>query len=153
MKFYLASRFGRRSELQGYRSKLIELGHEVTSRWLTVEHKAEDTDQPEQPSDAHERFALDDLEDIDKSDALVAFTESPDSTYGRGGRHVELGYALAMAGSFAIMQRRLQVIVVGPRENVFTHLSAVHHYPDAAGFMAFAQGLNIVERHYGRRLH
>lgn len=117
MKIYLAGRYGRREELLGYAAKLgAEFGHEVTSRWLRGEHEASDGNPtPEQA----EQWAEDDLADIARADMLVAFAEEPNSQHGRGGRHVEFGYALALG---------LVVVVVGQRENVFHNLGNVWHF-------------------------
>ena len=60
-------------------------------------------------------LGLIDQEDVLAADALVCFTEPPGDG-GSGGRHVELGMALALG-------RR--VIVVGRREHIFHHLPEV----------------------------
>jgi hypothetical protein len=56
------------------------------------------------------------------AEVVVAFTEGPGDVEGRarGGRHVELGAALA-AGK--------RVCVVGHRENVFCWLPIVEYFP------------------------
>jgi hypothetical protein len=56
--------------------------------------------------------------DLAQSDCLIAFTERPPSGPGRGGRHVELGIALANG---------LRTMVVGWQENLFHTL--VEFYP------------------------
>lgn len=118
LKVYLCSRWGRRGEMRLCAGQLEALGVRVTSRWLASDQH--DVQAPgEREADAA-RFAVEDIEDIDASDALVAFTEAPDSHHGRGGRHVELGYAIARGKS---------VIVCGPRENVFCWLPLVVHCP------------------------
>ena len=47
------------------------------------------------------------------ADAVIVFTEMPNSVLATGGSHVEFGLALAQGK---------RVIVVGPRENVFHYL-------------------------------
>ena len=59
---------------------------------------------------------------IAASDIFIAFTEEPDSPYGRGGRHVEFGFAMYHYGEDHLKA----VIVVGPRENIFHALPEVH---------------------------
>jgi hypothetical protein len=109
MKLYLAARYGRRAEMQINAVALERLGHQITARWVRGAHEnVEERD-----------CAIDDVQDIMRADALVAFTEGPDTPSGlraRGGRHVEFGFALAQG---------LRTIVVGPRENVFHHLPGV----------------------------
>lgn len=71
--------------------------------------------------EAAKRWAVEDIEDIDAADALIAFTEAPGDTPGRsrGGRHVEFGYAIG---------KGKPVCIVGIRENVFCHLPQVMHF-------------------------
>jgi hypothetical protein len=58
-----------------------------------------------------EAAGLDDLEDIDASELFIQLTTGE---LARGGRQVELGYAIAMSKS---------ILVVGPKEHVF------HYHP------------------------
>lgn len=129
MKFYLAARFSRHPEMQGIRDVLAVLGHEVTSRWIDqhggaqLESAAQAALNSDPESVAH--FGQHDLEDIDAADAVVSFTFEG-GTGGKGGRHVEHGYALG---------RGKRVIVVGARENIFHTLPEVEHYPDWSQFV------------------
>lgn len=127
-RFYLAARYSRREELCGVRDVIQTLGGEVTSRWLNGNHQRADdgtairddgTSIHGADDEMHARFALEDMEDVQRADVLIAFTETPRVSTSRGGRHVELGLALAW-------QKR--VIVVGPRENVFCWLPQVKHF-------------------------
>lgn len=114
MNVYLAAKYERREELAGYAVALLADGHDVTSRWLTGSHG---------PSfraindDERRVAAEEDLEDIDRASAMVAFTGSG----GRGGRHVETGYALAQG---------MTILLVGAPENVFHYLPSVEHVAD-----------------------
>ena len=120
MKFYLAARYSRHEELRGYADQLEHHGHVVTSRWISGEHEALDSEllSPINRRLA-EKFFQDDMEDILAADALIAFTEASDSGFSRGGRHVEFGIAL-VAG--------LRLFVVGPWENLFYLAPRVRHY-------------------------
>ena len=125
MKVYLAARYPRIYELNGYADELRGAGHEVTSRWLLGNHqihRAIDLVEAATVSIPIEGqpFALDDYDDVARADVVVSFTEPP-RTYGasRGGRHVEFGLALAW---------NKRVLVVGPRENVFHTLPQVEHF-------------------------
>jgi nucleoside 2-deoxyribosyltransferase len=126
VKIYLASRYGRRVELCGYRDKLESLGHVVTSRWLTGDHTIGGSDSPpdgdngemsEEAIKNRQRFAEEDAEDVSACDLLIAFTEPENSPYSRGGRHVELGMAYGLLR---------EVMVVGHRENIFCWLPDIH---------------------------
>jgi nucleoside 2-deoxyribosyltransferase len=121
MKLYLASQYARREELCGYAVQLRAAGHQITARWITGVHKADDGD-----TSRWRDFAADDLADIDECECLIAFTEKPTDRIPRGSRHVELGYAIG---------RGKDVIVVGPRENVFCCLDCVLHYPTWQDFV------------------
>ncbi len=149
MKIYLAARYTRRLELCGVRDVLTVLGHEITSRWLDGSHQLDNAGRPlgdtgellfeaGSPEVDHFRhkFATDDLEDVLAAETLIAFTEEPRSGNSRGGRHVELGVALGA---------RKQVVIVGPRENVFCWLPQVTWYPDWPHLvMAWAPGSDFV---------
>jgi hypothetical protein len=117
---YFAARYSRREELNGYRAELEALGFEVTARWLSTEPRV----RSEYSDDDWRHLALLDQEDVLTADTLVCFTEPPE-TAGNGGRHVELGMALALGR---------QVIVVGRREHIFHHLPEVEvvgNWPEA----------------------
>jgi len=135
VKIYLAARYSRRLELCTYREELRAAGHQVTSRWLNGGHQIDNEglaigDEGEAAVGRGEAiaavFAEQDLEDIDAADLLIAFTEQPRESGGRnrGGRHVELGYAIAADRWGA----GLGVWVVGPRENVFCWLPEVRQF-------------------------
>lgn len=108
LRVYLAGRYSRRVELAGYADELRSYGLEITSRWLLGNHQAENDELHR--GAAAERFAAEDVADLDAADVLLAFTEPPRSSSSRGGRHVEFGYALAQGKP---------ILVVGPREHVF----------------------------------
>ena len=124
--YYLAARYSRREELQGYRAELERLGHKVYGRWLTGAHLATEEDILRRPELGRD-FAVDDLLDICQADTMIAFTELPRSAANRGGRHVEFGIAIA---------QEMALVVVGPRENVFHCLPDVKVYATWAEFLA-----------------
>lgn len=121
---YLAARYSRNAEMRDYRDDLLALGIKVTSRWIDChtdvvgDFTASFTQEflnanPEKcaPLGQH------DLDDLDEADCVISFTGSGL----KGGRHVELGYALA---------RGKRLFVIGPRENVFHTLPIVEHFDD-----------------------
>lgn len=118
MRVYLAARYSRMHELENYASELRDYGIETTSRWITGRHETPPdgvaVDSPE-----HLAWAADeDLADLDDASVLIAFTEPEGAIYGRGrgGRHVEMGYALGT---------NKRIVVCGHRENVFCFLPEV----------------------------
>lgn len=110
--------------MNSYAIDLKAAGYEVTSRWIS-QHQAVDLHASNAKYNEIDRltFAMHDYEDVMRADRLIAFTEDPhESTAAngrRGGRHVELGLALAAAK---------HVYVVGYRENVFCHLPQIIFY-------------------------
>lgn len=140
MKVYLAARYSRRKELCGYRTLLEQSGHVVTSRWLNGDHQVSDNGTPigeagealiegddgsssNCAAELRQTFAKEDFDDVARCDLLIAFTEAPRSGSSRGGRHVELGMALAYGRD---------VMVVGHRENIFCWLECVEFYSSFA---------------------
>jgi len=123
VRIYLASAYERKDEMMGVRDVLTALGYTVTSRWI---------DQP--PGEGLGTAELDadpgrgvpyaelDLEDLCAADTVISFTGKG----GRGGRHAEFGWALALRR----YGNPVRLILVGPREHVFHSLPEVEHYPD-----------------------
>lgn len=122
MKVYLAARYSRFPEMQGYAAQLVKRGHEVTARWILGDHELRSEGQSDADAWAV-RWAQEDWDDLVAADVVVNFTEGPGEVPGRarGGRHVELGAALALGK---------RVIVVAHRENVFHHLPQVEFAAD-----------------------
>ncbi len=120
MRVYLASRFGRRHELQGYAERLREAGFAViTSRWIY------DADSPEYETITTQGAALcaqHDVEDVASADAVVVLTGPPS----RGGYHVEFGIGLALGK---------KLVIVGEKENVFQHLEEVRQFETFDDFL------------------
>lgn len=134
--YYLAARFSRWGEMQGVRDVLTALGHTVTSRWIDL-HGGDQLESAthQQLNDdpgAVAHFGVHDLQDIDAADTLLSFTSADGG--GKGGRHIEHGYALG---------RGIPVVVIGPRENIFHTLPSVEWYPDWSRF-AIAIGSEAV---------
>lgn len=113
MKVYLAASYAHHPIMAEFASKLQELDIEVTSRWIYGYHEMVDD------SDA-EAFnawcATEDLEDVIACNVFVHFNIP--GSLGRGGRHIELGFALALGK---------KIVLVGARENVFHYLPCIIH--------------------------
>lgn len=122
-KVYLAGSYARRTELFERAKELVQAGHTVTSRWLKGNDELSKQEQVDM-----------DLEDLWNADTMISFT-SPEGQFNTGGRHVELGYALAM-NDLNCDGRRL--ILVGWPENIF------HHADDIEQFPTFAEALSAL---------
>jgi nucleoside 2-deoxyribosyltransferase len=125
-RIYLAARWSRREEIEGYAAALREIGYEVTARWLTdPQHRMEAAGDAQA---FNAELANHDVYDVKNADTLVYF--APGGT--RGGSHVEFGMALAQG-------KRL--FWIGDREHVFSWLNQVTVFPSWVEFFAYARGL------------
>lgn len=120
LKIYFAGRYGRREELKRIAEEIEERFQyvEVTSRWLNGEHESKDGSASVEEMG---ECAQEDLADIERSDMVWCFTEEP-GVCSRGGRHVELGYALDLFGDWN------WISIIGPVENVFCALPNVRRF-------------------------
>jgi nucleoside 2-deoxyribosyltransferase len=125
-KTYLAGRFPRRAELEGYVPEFKRVGFDVIARWVFGGEEGL----------TREDIALLDLEDVQKSDAIVLFTEPYQSLQSGGGRFVEFGYAIAL-------DKELHVI--GELENVFTHHPKVRQYATLGDFIMSHEAIESEE--------
>jgi len=87
-----------------------------TSRWMSLNLSFDAHGEP-----ALVQFAQDDLADVEKARILVALNPSSFRYNGTGGRHVELGAALAWDK---------HVFLVGERTNIFHYHPNVHVLKD-----------------------
>ena len=104
MKVYIAAPYPERLAAQALLRWIESAGDEVTSTWL----REEDT-----LDDFHAQL---DLDDVARADVLLAFNPKAYAEAGTGGRHVELGYALALGKP---------VVLLGSRTNIFHHLDRI----------------------------
>ncbi len=135
MKIYLAGRFSQRHTLNELGNFLQGLGHTITSRWtLPGEDHITPAGLSKQAADEdRRRFAMEDLEDIDNCDWMISLMDKPRGN-GRGGRHVEFGYALAKGKKLAI---------IGMRETVFHHLDGIPVFVSIESFKHYMQFVAI----------
>jgi hypothetical protein len=114
-RYYFAARYSRHPEMRSYRDQLVTAipGAVVTSRWVDghPDGFAQDVSfTPEFLGANPETCWINgraDIEDLLAAHTIVTFTGDGG---GKGGRHIEHGYAIA-AGK--------RLVVVGPRENIF----------------------------------
>lgn len=105
MKVYIAAPYELHGKACATASWLESQGIEVTSSWLNPGTFGND-----------DKTARLDLDDVARADLLLALNPEAWRKSGTGGRHVELGYALALGK---------QIVLVGVRTNVFHHLDCV----------------------------
>jgi hypothetical protein len=115
VKIYIASFFDTRNRIRPYADKLWSMGHEVVSTWLNEVARPEGMTTEE----FWKKLAVKDLAEINAADLLIL--DTIDVTP-RGGREVELGFAL---GRF----QTKSIYMVGPIRNVF-HTLVDRRYDD-----------------------
>jgi nucleoside 2-deoxyribosyltransferase len=117
MRLYLAAQFSRRDELRNYGNELQKIGIDVTAEWLYEQSVGEAMGS----NPAHTReIAQRDIRDIDRCNLLLLFTNGPEKLIVRGAHHFEAGYAYG---------RGINVITVGPQDNVFYYLPCIKNFP------------------------
>jgi hypothetical protein len=130
MRVYLASMFSDKDRIKARGIELQKLGIECTSRWAyeTIPHMA--TIQS-LPIEYHRETAVIDVKDILVADKLVLhvptaqmLVDAPPATSSRGGRHFEAGfvYGLSLAQMRDGGRPTRELIILGPKENVFHYL-------------------------------
>lgn len=132
VRIYIAARFSRRPEANALSHQLQALGYKVVSRWVLPDSDhVLHTGLSTLAADAErQRFALEDIDDLCDAGWIISLQEEPRSN-GRGGRHVEFGYALACGH---------RITVIGPRETVFHHLPNVQHFDTVDEFLLSLAG-------------
>ena len=133
LKVYLAARYSEKNKMSAQADIFKSRGIIVTSTWLEEAHSP-DVQMSEIHTDLLTCYAENDLRDVIAADWLVFSSVEPTTPTVRGGRHVEFGYALAM---------NKHILVVGPKENIFHHLSDIWHVSDwesALNFLVSKKG-------------
>lgn len=122
---YLSARYGRREEMQQVRERLQIGPFIVNSTWLDRDEAINDD---EVPAEIKRQLAIQDLNEIRAADLFMTFNEPSNSPYGRGGRHVEFGYALGLYK---------HCVLIGYRENIFAYHHQALYYPTLDDFFHF----------------
>ena len=102
MKIYIAARYSRKDEMKRHAQELWDMGHWITSQWIWRNEDDED-------EVSWRGYAEEDMIDLLKASTLIQFSDEQ-YTPQRGGKHVELGMAVAW---------HKRIYIVGPKENVF----------------------------------
>jgi hypothetical protein len=136
-KFYVATDFARKEEARQAAGLLERAGLELNATWLTsqpvliAEGLGGELDG--EAAEAARRVADEDLLDITQSSVFVQLTSGEKA---RGGRHVELGFAIAMK----LRDPCRAVVAVGPREHAFHYHPSVIHLPTLQDLSAWGAG-------------
>lgn len=147
-KFYLAARTGRKDELLEYKWHLEKRGHFVTSRWLLrpeagIPKVAVDAQQRETRKRFGHECAVEDLDDLNRCDALILFLNEKTAEPSRGGLFVELGYVMGL--NAARSHPPLPIFLIGEWEtNAFCCLPNLPMFKSFDIFMHAPKGLRVI---------
>ena len=126
-KVYLAGRYSKRPILYKWGETLETLGFEIVSRWSKRggDHNKVPGLSPQAATEERKRFAREDKEDMRECDIMISLMEEPRND-GRGGRHVEFGFADALGKT---------LVIIGPKETVFHEEDHVRHFNSFEEFL------------------
>lgn len=129
MRIYLAAAYGRHAEVEGHARRLRAAGFRVVSTWHEAQQEGARLDNGKDcpPCAVAGRWANECLKDLQRAELLLSFTEGRP---GRGGRHVEYGFALALFKD---------LWVCGPEEHIF------HCLPEVRQFRSFDAALQALQ--------
>lgn len=128
--YYFAARYSRHPEMRQRRAELLTAipSARVTSRWIDCHGGELDASYTPEVLNAKPdecwQHGCDDLDDLLAADTIVSFTG--DGGGGKGGRHIEHGYAI---------RDGKRLVIVGPRENIF------HCHPETEVYATWAEFL------------
>jgi nucleoside 2-deoxyribosyltransferase len=130
LKVYVAARWDDRPDAVLIKTFLEENHVLVTSTWLT-DHDNQSMDAlkargPQLVVKESRERAVKDFEDIDRADCFLQYSPRKGFKQGTGGKHVEMGYAMARGKSIFIM---------GERENIFHYHPTVRLVDSVASFL------------------
>lgn len=126
VRIYIAAPYQLKDEGLALRRRLLLLGAFVTSRWLL---------ESEENSARSAQLCLD---DVDDASTVLAISPEAWANRGTGGRHVELGYALA---------RGKRLILIGHRTNVF------HYHAELEVVDTIDQAVALIARELADQAH
>jgi hypothetical protein len=128
VKIYLMAAYHRHLAMQEIARAITASNHVITSRWIRGENAILDTDVGTGTlGDVEAQWARNDMHDLREAACCIGFSE-PGSTASRGGRHVELGMAIALGKS---------IVIIGGHEHIFHALPSIIHLPHVTALYAW----------------
>ena len=114
-----------------YAKELQLAGHNITSNWIHGDHHlvpwefrkhwTNDLGTDDEIDPQARPIAIEDYDNLLKANTVVFFSQKPSNPAPRGSRHVEFGIALRTG---------MDILVIGPRENLFHTMPGVRHWHD-----------------------
>ena len=136
--FYIATDFAKK-DVAHVLAERIQLVTPLTlrARWIINQPAYKDGglggELRDDEASAARRVAQEDLEDIACSNLFIQLTSGEKA---RGGRQVELGYALGRS----LQEKFFTIVVCGPREHAFHYHPHVTHVPDQDQLISWLKG-------------
>ena len=118
MRVYLAARYERQHEMRKYAEQLRAEGIEVISTWVEFESPSSDGFSG-LGADRRALQAMLCVQQVAACNLVTVFSDVPHGPDPRGGKHFEMGAALALGK---------RVLLVGKPEHIFHELSDVEQY-------------------------
>jgi nucleoside 2-deoxyribosyltransferase len=126
LKVYVAARWDDRDDALLIKDFILKAGLICTSTWLTP-HDDQSMDSLKQSAiEKPRQRAIKDFEDIDACDVYLVYSPKKSHRNGTGGKHVEMGYAMA---------KGKPCVLVGERENIFHYHPTVRVVDGVANFL------------------
>lgn len=122
---YICARYGRKAEALELAERLEDLGVRITSTWIR-----QVGDEMGYVTGTTQDFAIKDVQEVRDADGIVYLSEPEDNPWGRGGRHVEFGMAIAFGK---------QLHLIGPLENLFHYLPNIIQCDNADDFVEYVK--------------
>ena len=124
-KIYVGASYPRIEEAKALKIELEKLGYDIVSSWLLSDNEGYDTSSTE-----HLRMcAIRDFEEIEAANSFVCLTDGEEQLT-HGGRHTELGIALAL---------KKDIWLIGPRESVFHYHDCVLAWDNIKEFIGWVE--------------
>ncbi len=129
MRIYVAASYPNKEAAKELAATLKAMGHEIMSGWV-FEYEGYGSEPKFENETELERFerlqksAERDYLEVKASDMIVCITDG-ENQLTHGGRHSELGLAMAWSK---------EIVILGPREQVFHYHTAIKQYDNVLEF-------------------
>lgn len=134
VKIFLAANYHRADQLMKLGIRLVDLGHDITSRWIWRPRELRGIRDSESQINELVNYLLDDLEDIKSCEIFLSVSEAVAPTHVHG-RHVAFGVAHGLG-------KRLWVL--GIREHALHYVPYVSHFQTLDQLLTALDPVNLI---------
>jgi hypothetical protein len=118
LSVYLSAAYSEKNRVKQFALRLHNFGIKVTSTWMDESYEP-DVKMSDVPESFLKETACNDCSEMDEAEIMVLFSVPCTTLTVRGGKHFETGY---------MVHSGKEVYVIGPKENIFHHLSNMTHF-------------------------